>query len=358
MLKLRKSTVETKIFENCKMLFDKFFAKKTSVLGVDIGTSNIKIAQISHQASPVLETYGMVNSPYQFSGKQDSEAVKNTSDILKKLIDKAGVTTNACVISFPNSSVFTSVLELPQMNEVEMKSAVEFEAKKYVPLALSDIDLSWTVLSVDPLSGKTVKILLTAVPKQITQNYLAILENLGLKAQAGEIEALALIRSLIGGDNINCVIIDIGAKSTSLNIVENGFLRLSRNLNIGGDTITQKIAESLRLSFPRAEQFKKDFGVSGSTFIPETIKPVLNIVKNEVKQLLMIYQSQNVKVDKLVLVGGGAMLPGISDYFSDLKVGVELGNPLKLVAYSKELEPLIKRYTLNLAVAIGLGLRK
>jgi Tfp pilus assembly PilM family ATPase len=72
----------------------------------------------------------------------------------------------------------------------------------------------------------------------------------------------------------------------------------------------------------------------------------------------MIYQSQNVKVDKLVLVGGGAMLPGISDYFSDLKVGVELGNPLKLVAYSKELEPLIKRYTLNLAVAIGLGLRK
>jgi type IV pilus assembly protein PilM len=266
MLKLRKSTVETKIFENCKMLFDKFFAKKTSVLGVDIGTSNIKIAQISHQASPVLETYGMVNSPYQFSGKQDSEAVKKTSDILKKLIDKAGVTTNACVISFPNSSVFTSVLELPQMNEVEMKSAVEFEAKKYVPLALSDIDLSWTVLSVDPLSGKTVKILLTAVPKQITQNYLAILENLGLKAQAGEIEALALIRSLIGGDNINCVIIDIGAKSTSLNIVENGFLRLSRNLNIGGDTITQKIAESLRLSFPRAEQFKKDFGVSGSTF--------------------------------------------------------------------------------------------
>jgi type IV pilus assembly protein PilM len=307
---------------------------------------------------PVLETFGMVNAPYLFSGKAEKEAVEKTADILKKLMEKAGVSTNSCVISFPNSSVFTSVLELPQMNEAEMTSAVEFEAKKYVPLALSDIDLHWTVLSVDPLSGKTVKILLTAVPKQITQNYLAILDKVGLKALAGEIEALALIRSLIGTGNLNCVIIDMGAKATSLNIVENGFLRLSRNLNVGGDTITQKIAESLRLTFARAEQFKKDFGVSGSTFVPETIKPVLSIIKNEVKQLLMIYQSQNVKVDKIVLVGGAALLPGITEYFGDLKVAVELGNPFMSVGFSKDLEPILKRYTLNLAIAIGLGLRK
>lgn len=340
------------------MFFNKLFAKKTSVLGVDIGTANIKISQISHASVPVLETYGMVNCAYQLSGKQEDEAITKVADTLKKLMEKAGVSTSTCVISFPNSAVFTSVLELPQMNESEMTSAVEFEAKKYVPLALADIDLSWTVLSVDPLSGKTVKILLTALPKQITQNYMQVFERAGLKPQVGEIEALALIRSLIGSANLNCVIIDIGAKSTSLNIVENGFLRLSRNLSVGGETITSKIAESLRLSFARAEQFKKDFGVSNSTFIPETIKPVLNIIKNEVKQLLTIYQSQNVRVDKIMLVGGGALLPGIVDFFSDLKVQVELGNPLKSVGFAKELEPVLNRYTLNLAIAIGLGLRK
>ena len=341
------------------MFFDKFFAKKTSVLGVDIGTANIKIAQIGHSGNvPVLETYGMVNCTYQLTGKQQDDSITRVAGILKKLMDKAGVTTNSCVISFPNSAVFTSVIELPQMNESEMATAVEFEAKKYVPLALSDIDLSWTILSVDPLSGKTVKILLTAVPKQITQNYMQVFEAAGLKPQVGEIEALALIRSLMAHQNINCVIIDIGAKATSLNIVENGFLRLSRNLNIGGETITGKIAESLRLSFTRAEQFKKDFGVSGSTFVPETIKPVLNIIKNEVKQLLTIYQSQNVKVDKVVLIGGGALLPGITDFFQDLKVQVELGDPLVSLAFPKDIEPVVKRYTLNLAIAIGLGLRK
>lgn len=340
------------------MFLNKLFAKKTSILGVDIGTANIKIAEITHESSPVLKTYGMANCAYQLGGKQVNESVAKVAETLRQLADKAGVSTDTCVISFPNSAVFTSVLELPQMNESEMTSAVEFEAKKYVPLPLSDIDLSWTVLSVDPLSGKTAKILLTAVPKQITQSYMQVFELAGLKPLVGEIEALALIRSLIGPQNSNCVIIDIGAKSTSLNIVENGFLRLSRNLNIGGETITGKIAESLSLSFARAEQFKKDFGVSGSTFMPETIKPVLNIIKNEVKQLLTIYQSQNVKVDKIILVGGGALLPGISDYFSDLKILVELGNPLKSVAFAKELEPIVKRYTLNLAIAIGLGLRK
>src|SRR6185369_6581046 len=134
-------------------------------------------------------------------------------------------------------------------------------------------------------------------------------------------------------------IIDMGARSTGLNIIENGFLRLSRNLNIGGDTITDKIAQALNISVFRAEQFKKDFGISNSTFIPEAVKPVLDIIKTEVKQLLTIYQSQNTQIEKILLVGGGSNLPGIVNFFQDLKIKVELGNPLAVVGYSKDLEP-------------------
>lgn len=340
------------------MFFSKLFSKNSSIVGVDLGTANIKLAQISHASTPVLEAYGMVNCVNQLNGKQDEAAIDKVADTLKRLLDKSGITTPECVISFPNSAVFTSVLELPAMSESETTKAVEFEAKKYVPLSLSEIDLSWTVLSVDPLSGKTVKILLTAVPKQITQNYLKVFLKAGLKPKVAEIEALALIRSLIGSDNLNCVIIDIGAKATSLNIVENGFLRLSRNLNIGGETITGKVADSLRVSFTRAEQFKKDFGVSGGSFLPETIKPVINVIKNEIKQLFTIYQSQNVKVDKVILVGGGALLPGIVQFFQDLNVKVEMGNSVRSIAYSKDLEHILSRYSLNLAIAIGLALRK
>lgn len=336
--------------------FSKLFAKKKSILGVDIGTANIKIAQIDHGSSAVLQTYGIVNTPYQLGGKNDDVVVPETAKLLKALISKAGVTTNRCVISFPNISVFSSVIELPAMAESEIGPAVEHEAKKYVPLALSDIDLSWTQIS-DP-SSANIKVLLTAVPKQITKNYLKLFELAGLQPLVGEIEALALIRSLIGNSPANCVIIDIGAKSTGLNIIENGYLRLSRNLNVGGETITTKIAQTLNISEARAEQFKKDFGVSGSTFIPETIKPVLNVVKTEVKQLLTLYQSQNnKKLEKIILVGGGANLPAITQFFSDLGVAVEPGSPLKTIGYSKSIAPVLERYALSLPIAIGLALR-
>jgi len=180
----------------------------------------------------------------------------------------------------------------------------------------------------------------------------------GLEPEAGEIEALALIRSLVGNVPMNCVIIDIGGRSTGINIIEGGLLRLSRNLNIGGETITKKIADSLNISFFRAEQFKKEFGVSSSTFIPETVRPVLDLIKNEIKQLLAIYQTHNAKVDKILLVGGGASLPGIQEFFADLGANVELGDPLKTVGYSEALAPILKRYALSLPVAIGLALRK
>lgn len=343
------------------MLFSGLFSKKNAILGVDIGTSNIKIAQITHGEKAVLDTYGIVNSPYQLGGKNDSVALPAMAKLLKTLISRAGVTTNKCVISFPNISVFSSVVELPKMGDAEMGAAVEHEAKKYIPLALADIDLSWSVVSepVAGLKGGNVKILLTAVPKQITKNYLQLFDMAGLEPEVGEIEALALIRSLIGNAATSCVIIDIGAKSTGLNVIEEGFLRLSRNLNIGGETITAKIAQTLNISETRAEQFKKDFGVSGTAFIPDAIRPILNIIKTEIKQLLTLYQSQyKKKPEKIILVGGGANLPAAAQFFADLEIPVELGNPLRAVSYGKSLAAILERYRLSLPIAIGLALRK
>ncbi len=341
------------------MFFSNLFSKKNAILGVDIGTANIKIAEVLHGEKTVLNTYGIVNCPYQLGGKNDELAVPAMAKLLRSLINKAGTTTKRCVISFPNISVFSSVVELPRMKDSELNAAVDREAKKYVPLALSDVDLAWTVLAETGSNLNMQKVLLTAVPKQITKNYLQLFNLAGLEPEVGEIEGLALIRSLVGNKPINCVIIDIGARSTGLNIIEHGYLRLSRNLNIGGETITAKIAQMLNINESRAEQFKKDFGVNGTTFIPDAIRPILNIIKTEVKQLLTIYQSQNKeKLDKIILAGGGAKLPGIAGFFEDLQVPTELGNPLQAVSYNKNLAQILDRYSSSLPVAIGLALRK
>ncbi len=336
-----------------------FFSKQKNRLGVDIGTANIKVVEISGSTKPVLLTYGSVNTAYQLSGKTSQVALEQTAAALRELVARCRVGTKRCAVSFPNSAVFTSVIELPKMPDKDLGSAVEFEAKKYVPLPLAEVDLSWSAIGPAAATGPQPleKILLTAVPKQVTQSYIQVLQLAGLEPEVAEIEALALIRSLLGGRPESCVIIDVGARATSLNIVENGLLKLTRNLNVGGESITVSIAQQLRIAEVRAEQFKRSYGVSGATFIPEAVKPTLGVVKTEVQQLLALARGQQSPPKKLIITGGGANLPGISGFFEDLGLPVELGDPFASVGYPKSVESVLKRHRLSLAVAVGLALR-
>ncbi|MEK7075889.1 MAG: type IV pilus assembly protein PilM [Patescibacteria group bacterium] len=332
-----------------------FFSSKKSILGIDIGTTNIKIAQITSKDNVhTLETYGLVNAAFDIDETKE-ESIAKTVLILKNLIEKSGVSTNKIVASLPNSAVFTSVIDLPPLKDNELKAAIEFEAKKYVPLPITEMTLSWSTIEKMP-DGKT-RILLTAVPNSILRSYLKIFQQAKLEPVALEIEALALIRALIGDDKGSILIIDVGAKSTHLNIVENGNLLLTRNIPMGGDTITQKIAESLKISMVRAEQFKKDFGLTQSNLIPENIKPILANIKSEAKQLQGIYQARGKKFDKIMIVGGTANLPGLNEFFSDMDAKIVNGDPLSKLTFPADLKPVISQYAENLSVAIGLALR-
>ncbi|MEZ4180650.1 MAG: type IV pilus assembly protein PilM [Candidatus Doudnabacteria bacterium] len=333
-----------------------WFSRQKSVLGVDIGTSDIKIVQIN-QDSKTLETYGIVNLPVPITTKITTDELASIIELLRNLVEKARVTTKSCVVSLPNSAVFTSIIDLPQMSDKELDSAVRFEAKKYVPLPPSDIYLSWTMISQNQ-ANKTLKILIIAVPKQIRDLYVKIFEQAGLELQAIEIEALSLIRTLVSDLSKNDVIIDIGGKVTGINFVKEGLLHLTRNLNIGGDTITEKIAQALNLDVHRAQQFKHDFGLTGTEFLPEAVKPVLSSIKEEIKQLANLYKSHNVNIDRLVFTGGGSQMPGLVEYFNDLEIATAMGDTLVNISYPQEATEVLKRFGPQLSVAVGLALRE
>lgn len=349
------------------------FGKPKSLLGVDIGTSNIKIAQLHPQNNQfVLETYGMVNVSFQIGNKDNASAIAQTAQILKTLIAKANVTTNKVVASLPNSSVFTSVIDMPKIPEDELKIAIESEAKKYVPLPMEEVALSWSVIeqkkakitkdtnlgSLKPGTDNKIKVLLTAVPTIVIDNYVKVFQQAGLEPQALEIEALSLIRSLVGADTNMNLLIDIGAKSSTLNLVDDGYLRVSKNLNVGGDTVTTSIAQSLSVNFARAEQFKKDFGLSGQgQQIPQVMRPILDIIKNEAQKLISLVESRGERIDKIMLSGGGSKLPNLKEYFSVFGKPVIMANPWSQVVYPANLKPIIEPLGLNLAVAMGLAMR-
>lgn len=332
-----------------------WFGKDKSILGIDIGTQAIKLVQLNSD-NYLLETYGIVDLAEPITSQSTEAVVAQTVDILKNLCAKARVTTKRCAMSLPNQTVFASVIDMPKMTEDELEQAIQFEAKKYVPLPIAEVSLSWSLISED-LATNSTKVLLIAVPKQIRDMFINIFHKADLELEVIEIEALALIRSLVDEQSKNDVIIDIGAKVTGINFVKDGLLQLTRNLNIGGDTITEKIGQTLNLQLPRAEQFKRDFGLNSTEFLPEAVKPVLNNIKSEVKQIIELYKAHNVEANRIVLVGGGAQMPGLKEYFSDLATTVTFGDTLKKISYPEEVESVLKRFSMQLPVAIGLAMR-
>lgn len=333
-----------------------WFGKDKSILGVDIGTKSIKLVQLNIE-DQLLETYGIVDIIEPISMQSNEASIQKTIELLVNLMARAGVSTKRCVVSLPNSAVFTSVIDMPKMTTEELESAIQFEAKKYIPLPFDEVTLSWSLISED-LATNTLKVLLIAVPKQIRDIYIKIFQQAGLELEIIEIEALALIRTLIKDNTKNYAIIDIGGKVTGINFVKQGLLHLTRNLNIGGDTFTEKISQTLNLQIDRAEQFKRDFGLNSTEFLPEAIKPVLNSIKGEVKQVLELYKAHGVVADSIILVGGGAQMPGLKEFFGDLASSVVYGDSIERLSYPAEVEDALKRFGMQLPVAIGLALRQ
>ncbi|OGE82950.1 MAG: hypothetical protein A2846_02215 [Candidatus Doudnabacteria bacterium RIFCSPHIGHO2_01_FULL_49_9] len=335
-----------------------FFSHSKSRLGIDIGTSTIKIVQLKKDnGQTILETYGMVNAGREMMNKQ-SDVIGQTAEVLKNLLLEARTTTKKVVASLPNNIVFVSVIDMPQLSDKEMKSAIEWEARRYVPLPLDEVTLSWSIMP-GAQPGEKHKVLLTAVPTTVISNYLRMFKLAGLEPLAFEIEALALIRSLVGNRPDALILIDIGAHSTSINLVDKGFLRISRNLPLGGETITAGIAQSLRVSTARAEQFKMDLGLSGNIQqIPQVMKASLESIKNETEQLVKIYEAGGGTISELIFTGSSSYLPGLTSYFTDLGAKTNLGDPLRVVEYDQRLEGNLEKIGMGLSIAIGLALRE
>ncbi len=367
-------------------LFDK---KKDDFLGVDIGTSSIKIVQLSNVNNRAkLVTYGMANISSDLARSKTPETVEIVANTIKKIISKSRISTKVCAAALPTFSVFNSVISLPNMNKVDLGSAVKWEAKKFIPFPIEDMILDWKIIQdstpenkKDSLlknskkkkrnkasdfittKSKFNKVLLTAAPKNLVSIYLDIFKKAGLELFSLEVESFAMARSLIDDGSSSTMIVDIGSVTTDVAVVENGLPVLNRSIEIGGNMMTQSIANSLNISFERAEQFKQDFGLvsssEDSSNIPKKIEETLSPMVNEIKYVLDLYRRQGSGVvEKVILSGGSAYLPNLTDYLRKvLDTSVYIGDAWHKVMYPKELKPVLDEIGPRFSVAIGLSLR-
>ncbi|MDO8668694.1 MAG: pilus assembly protein PilM [Candidatus Buchananbacteria bacterium] len=366
------------------------FSSKSSYLGIDIGTSSIKVIELSNfKGRPRLVTYGFIEKkPAEIRNLVDDTA--GTAAIINEICAKAKTSSKKVIAALPNFSVFTSILNLPNLPKKELASAISWEAKKIIPMPLEDIILDWKIIEEieesdgskisdfsqsygenqanKPMSKifskpqKNLRILLTGASKSLVRKYVDIFNVAGLTLLSLETENFALIRSLVGNDKSTIMLVDFGASTSSIAMVEKGIPVLSRSLEMGGTVMTRAISNSLNVNFDRAEQFKQDLSLGSETAdnsLPQTVEKAFSPILNEIKYTLNSYQEQNKKkVEKIILTGGSSLLGNLPGYISKvLNINTYIGDPWARIIFPTELKPILDRLGAKFAIAVGLSMR-
>jgi type IV pilus assembly protein PilM len=357
-----------------------------SVLGVDIGASSIKVVQLrSSHGAAILETYGEIAlGPY--GNMPVGKVVKLTPEVvaqaLKDLLKEANVTARTAGISIPFSSSLVSVIDLPKVDAESLKRIVPIEARKYIPVPVSDVSLDWSVIPQDegqdsafdqvqekkPSAVRGQEVLLVAIQNSTLNNYQAIMQAAGLTTGFYEIEIFSTVRSALGHGLAPVLVVDLGAATTKMYVVERGIVRMTHLLSIGGQQVTETLGRTMSWEFEKAERIKRERGlIDGSAFsgeenarIKEALLSTLTRMFSEVNRVLLSYgQRYNKNVSNVVLTGGGASLPGLSDIAkTTLSAQVTIADPFSRTEAPAFLGNVLREIGPAFSVTVGLGLRK
>jgi len=339
-------------------------------LGIDIGTSAIKIVELSKLKDRVkLENYGEMGTQTlterPFRTFERETLLLSDQDIAKAIttiLEKAQIGTREAFFSIPDFSSFFTFLELPPMKKEEIASAIQFEARQHIPLPLSEVTLDWSITEgeISDRKRSRLKILLVAVPHEVINQYQAIARLSQIQLISLEAEIFGLVRALIKNKMAIIGLVDIGAQSTTFSIIENGVLKITHSFDISGNELTRVLSKSLNIRYNEAEELKKKYGIKSPEMpVGRVLSPLIDLMGGEIEKIFRNYhQTEGKDIEKIILAGGQALLPGLKEYLSDgIKKPVEIANPFANISYPPVLEEVLKEMGPAYAIAIGVAFR-
>ena len=345
--------------------------------GLDIGSNSLKVVELARKDGRYyLKTFGYHPTPTGAIFSESDVDQKELSKNIREIVEESRVESRRVVTAFPESLVFTRVIEVPAVSEEELAHAIEWQAEQYIPMPLSEIRLSWMVLDQELLDQSLkskdtkkpkIKVLLVAAPNALIERYLRIMKEAGLNPIAFETEIVAITRSLTSGQDVapTTLLMSIGASTTDLAVVNQGVIQFTRSIGTGGTALARAISQELGFDMNQAEEYKKAYGLLEDQLegkIMQVIRPVFDVIISEVERAIMYFQSHNpnTTVKRVVLTGGTSQLPGLVVFLATtLGLEVQIGNPWESVMIPDQYKTKTSQMEnqVAFAVAAGLGMR-
>jgi type IV pilus assembly protein PilM len=359
----------------------------SALIGVDIGTSSIKLVQLAPQGKDhwVLQAYAVQDLSDEAVEEIDADLRPAVVGLaLKKAFKSSKARGRKVVTAVSGEAVIVRYVKLPFMTAAELKNVISYEAEQHIPLPIDQVILDHHILGVlEEENQKKLEVLLVAAKTEMVDERLNLLKASRLKPTVIDVDSFAMENAYLANYGIEkgqtVALVNIGAKTTTINVIEDGISHLTRDFAVAGNQFTKQMQTEMILGFPQAEELKRQQGQVAvesdemlltampdkddrSMAISEAVTPVLNKMLSEFRRSFDFYENSIKKrpISKVILSGGGARLKNIEKFFADrLGVPTEIVDPFKRIDIAKGLDAeTIRALAPTLMVGIGLALRR
>ena len=344
------------------------FRKKTDLIGIDVGSSAVKLVQLKE----MKETFQLLNvgiMPLPPEAIVDNAIMDSSAIVsaIKSLIASLGVKSKEVACSISGNSVIIRKITLPVMPVEDLEEQITWEAEQYIPFDINDVNIDFQILSPDSIDPSKMNVLLVASKKDIINDYVTVFSEAGMQLSVVDIDSFAVqnaaeINHDFGMEDV-LALVNIGASVMNINIIKNGTSLFTRDVQIGGNLYTEEIQKQLSVSSEEAESLKILAAETNNAELFDVIKKVNETITQEIRRSLDFYNSTtgDDRITNVMVSGGASKGYNLLDSIRD-KIGlpVELINPFaKLIYNEKEFDPeYLQEIGPHMAVTVGLAIRR
>ncbi|MDA7416480.1 pilus assembly protein PilM [Xenophilus arseniciresistens] len=355
------------------MAFASLFRRQAApLLGLDVSSSSVKLVELSRSASGKLVLERCAIEPLERGWIADGNVEKfdEVADAVRRLVRKSGTRTKSAALALPPSAVITKKIVLPGgLSEQELEIQVESEANQYIPFSLDEVSLDFCVVGPSAGSVDDVEVLIAASRKEKVQDRQGLAEAAGLKAEILDVDSFAsrlattrLIEQLPGGGYDAVVaLFEVGAFTTSMQVMRNEEVLYDRDQAFGGAQLTQLIARQYGFS-PEEAEAKKRSGDLPPEYASGVLKPFVASIAQEIARALQFFFTSTThnRVDYVLLAGGSASLPGLTSAVTrQTSFACSLVNPFEGMEFGAAVrEKKVRREAPSYLTSCGLAMRR
>ena len=344
------------------------FSPQRQLLGLDIGSSSIKLVQIKeHRGRYTLQKFGVKELEPEVIVDGTVMDEGRVVSAIKELLTEHNVKLKHAAISISGHAVIVKKISLPPMPDEELDGQVKLSAEQYIPFDINEVNLDFHVLPPNESADEQeeMSIVLVAAKKDKVNELTELVKAAGLIPIVMDVDAFA-VENMYGvtspaSQDDTTTLVNIGASVMNVNIVRGGVSLFTRDIPLGGNRYSEAVQREMGVSFEEAEQLKKSDRDDDHT-LAAVMESVNAEVASEIARTIDYFKttSSESEITKVLLCGGGAKVRGLAQQLRDrMHVDVEIANPFNEIDTSScgvDLDVLVEMGPLA-AVGVGLALR-